>query len=417
MDTTSVVTVASADSVDAVVTARRRTHSPGQLDVAAVRHAVVEALPIIRAAADEGDRSRRLAAPVVDAFRASGLNRLLLPVELGGLDAPVADILDIVELIGTADGSSAWCGVIGTGSNLFAGYLPVEAARRVFADRDQGSATMLAPAGTLVPADGGFRLSGRWPFTSNCLHSDWIGLGAVHADEAEAARAIPDGPPIRLHVAFVPASAVRIDDTWDSSGLRATGSHHVALTDLEIPADQVCVFNGEPWSGGRLWRMPIASIYVPLLAAVTLGIARGAVDDLIAAARAGREARRGDIADDPVAMLELGSADARLRMARAGLHQVVAEAQVAADRQVPIDRAVQARVALVAHEAADLAVEAATTAHRIAGGAAAYRGNRILRALDDIHAARQHLMLARTHRPHLAKALVGLDTVHPPFVL
>jgi alkylation response protein AidB-like acyl-CoA dehydrogenase len=388
------------------------TRSPDRIDVDAVRRAVVAALPTIRSVAEEGDHARRLADPVVDLLRASGLNRLLLPVQLDGLDAPVADILDIVELIGTADGSVAWCATIGTGSNLFAGYLPVEGARRVFADRDQSSATMLAPAGVLTPQSpsGGFRLSGRWPFASNVLHSEWIGLGAVRAGEATGANPT-------LYVAFVPAGGLRIEDTWDSSGLRATGSHHVRLQDVEVAADQVCIFNGEPWADGRLWRIPIASVYVPLLGAVCLGIARGAVDDQIAATRIGREARRGEISEDPVALLGLASVDARLRCARAGLHQAVADAQAAANRQTPIDRSLQARVALVAHEAADLAVEAVSTAHRIAGGAASFRRHRLLRALDDIHAARQHLMLAPTHRPHLAKALVGLDVAHPPFVL
>src|SRR6266540_470657 len=118
------------------------------------------------------------------------------------MDAPVVDIIDIVEQVATADGSTAWCAVIGTGSNLFAGYLPPEGARRVFADRDQGSATMLAPAGTLTDdGDGhGYRLSGRWPFTSNCLHSEWIGLGAFHADDR-------GGPPA-LRIVFLTVAEV-----------------------------------------------------------------------------------------------------------------------------------------------------------------------------------------------------------------
>jgi alkylation response protein AidB-like acyl-CoA dehydrogenase len=134
----------------------------------------------------DAEHARRLPDEVVGALRHTGINRLLLPVELRGMDAPVVDIIDIVEQVATADGSTAWCAAIGAGSNLFAGYLPRDGARRVFADRDQGSATMLAPAGTLTDHGHGYRLLGRWPFTSNCLHSEWIGLGALHADDPGA---------------------------------------------------------------------------------------------------------------------------------------------------------------------------------------------------------------------------------------
>jgi indole-3-acetate monooxygenase len=87
--------------------------------------------------------------------------------------------MDVIERIAAVDGSTAWCAVIGSGSNVFAGYIPEAGAREVFADPDQGSATMLAPIGTLVDEGGRGRPNGRWPFTSNCLHSAWIGVGAL----------------------------------------------------------------------------------------------------------------------------------------------------------------------------------------------------------------------------------------------
>ena len=268
---------------------------------------------------------------------------------------------------------------------------------------------MLAPAGTLTDHGHGYRLSGRWPFTSNCLHSEWIGLGALHADD-------PGAPPA-LRVVFLPAAEVSIEDTWESSGLRATGSHHVTVSDVAVDRERGCVFNGERWADGRLWRIPIVTTYLPLLASVPLGIARGALDEVIRLVRDGRSARRGQVVDDPIAMHELGTADARLRAARAGLREAVGEVHALADRRVPIDRPLQAKVCLAAQEATDLAVEATSTAHRIGGGAAAYQGNRLLRALNDVLAARQHLLFAHQHRRHLATALAGIDQAYPPLVV
>jgi len=113
------------------------------------------------------ERERRLPDDVVAALRSSGLNRALVPSVLGGSQSCVVDVLDAVSRVAAVDGSAGWCAAIGAGSNVFSGYMPERGAREVFADPDQGNATMFAPAGTV---DHGM-LNGRWPFTSNCLHS------------------------------------------------------------------------------------------------------------------------------------------------------------------------------------------------------------------------------------------------------
>src|SRR5205823_9135427 len=153
-------------------------------DTAQTKRAVDGVLDLIHAAADEIERSRRLPDAVVAALRDTGINRLLIPAALGGMEAPITDVMDIMERIAAVDGSAGWCAAIGAGSNVFAGYMPRAGAATVFADPDQGNATMFAPVGRVVNDHGRVALSGRWPFTSNCLHSAWIGLGALfHEDD------------------------------------------------------------------------------------------------------------------------------------------------------------------------------------------------------------------------------------------
>ena len=153
------------------------------LSPADVLTAVDGVLPLVAKRADAMERDGRLADDVVSALRATGLHRMAVPAALGGLEAPVVDVVDVIERIAAVDGSTAWCSVIAAGSNLFAGYIEEAAARTVFADPDQGNATMFAPNGRLTGGpDGARRLSGRWPFASNCLHSAWIGLGALVED-------------------------------------------------------------------------------------------------------------------------------------------------------------------------------------------------------------------------------------------
>jgi alkylation response protein AidB-like acyl-CoA dehydrogenase len=378
------------------------------VDVASVKDAVEAILGLIRARAPEVEQARRLPDDVVLALRGTGINRMFMPTVLGGLQAPVLDAMDVVERIASVDGSTAWCAVIGAGSNVFAGYMPESGARQVFADPDQGSATMLAPIGTLVDEGGRGRLSGRWPFTSNCLHSAWIGVGAfVHG--ANGVDPVP-------RVAFVPAADLSIEDTWNVVGLRGTGSHHVVARDAVVEPDRCCAMSDRPWPDGTLWRLPLYTALIPALASVPLGIARGALDEVARQAAEGRTARRGPLADDPISMAELAAADAQLRGARAGLREAVENAHLAGKRGDPVDRRLQARVLLASVHASDASTAVASVAHQLGGGAATYVGSPLLRALCDAQASRQHLLFSHKHVGELAKVLAGLDVPNPPYV-
>jgi alkylation response protein AidB-like acyl-CoA dehydrogenase len=378
-------------------------------DPARTKRAVDGVLPLVQAAADEIEHSRRLPDAIVDALHDTGINRLLIPAALGGMEAPITDAMDVMERIAAVDGSAGWCAAIGAGSNVFAGYMPATGAATVFADPDQGSATMFAPLGRVVRNHGRVTMSGRWPFTSNCLHSAWVGLGALFHEA--------DGADPVHRIVFVPAADLTIEDTWDVVGLRGTGSHHVTAADVPVSLDRCARFADRPWPEGTLWRLPIYTTLMPTLVAVPIGIALGAVDEVSRQAREGRTARRGQLADAPVSMAELAVADTRLRAARAGLRAAVGEAHAHAERGEPISRQLQARICLAGMHACDTSVEVTSTAHQLGGGAAIFRGSRLLRALSDVQAARQHLLFSHQHLSELGKLIVDLDVVYPPYVV
>jgi len=363
----------------------------------------------VAARADEIEAGRRLPDEVVTAIRDTGINRMAIPAALGGMEAPVAAMMDAVERLSAADGSTGWCTAIGAGSNLLAGYLPEAAAREVFADPDQGNATMFQPCGALEGDDGRLSLSGRWPFASNVLHSAWIGLGALVRDPAG------DGPPA-ARICWVPVDDVTVEDTWDALGLRGTGSHHVAVAGLPFDPQRSCTFADTPWPEGTLWRVPIYCALLPVLVAVPLGIARGAVDEVARQAREGRTNRRGQVGDDPLALATLADVDTRLRAAGAGLRAVVREIHDRAERGEPVDRPLQARNYLACLLASDVAVEVTAAAHALGGGAAAYAASPLPRALRDVQTGRQHLLLSPRHRIELGRIITGTDATYPPFV-
>jgi alkylation response protein AidB-like acyl-CoA dehydrogenase len=367
-------------------------------------------LPVVRENAGRIRAERRLPDELELALRATGINRLVLPAGLGGFEASTAEVMEVLEHIAAVDGSTAWCQIIGAGSNIFAGYLPPDGAREVFADPDRGSATMFAPLGTLDHVtDGLLRLDGRWPFVSNCLHAAWVGLGAMPRSD--------DGRSPRARLVFVRTGELTIEDTWDVVGLRGTGSHTVAADGLAVDPDHCCPFVGEPWPDTPLWRLPLFSVILPMLAAVPLGIARGALDEIARQVRDGRAGvRRGDLAGDPLAMADYASAELRLHAARAVLVDLVSEAHEQVTRGTPLDRRQLARIFLANLHATDTAVDVTGVAHRLGGGATVYSTSPLLDALNDVQAARQHYQFAAEHRIGLGRVLAGVEDTYPPYI-
>ena len=366
---------------------------------------------LVRERADASERAARVDADVISALRATGLNRLLIPEVLGGYQASPRQCVEAIESIAVADGSTGWVAAIGLGSNLFAGYVDPVAAAEIFADIDASNAGMFAPLGNAVIGDGGeLRLTGTWPFTSNCLHASWIGVGAFFHDR-------PDGamdPVPRL--VFVPRSAMQVRETWDVAGMRATGSHHTSVDGVVVDRAHSHAFGEPSWAEGPLWRLPLFTALLPCLAGVFLGIARGALDEIGRQAQQGGARMRAALIDEPVDMADLATADTRLRAARAGLLEVLDEAWALAEDGIHIDRRIQARTLLATLHSADVAVEVASTAHRLGGGRAAYNDSLLLRALRDVQTARQHMLFARGLTARLGPTAVGFDIVVPPFI-
>jgi alkylation response protein AidB-like acyl-CoA dehydrogenase len=210
---------------------------------------------------------------------------------------------------------------------------------------------------------------------------------------------------------------VTIHPTWDVAGLRATASNDTSVAAVEVHRRRTCSFADRPWPEGPLWRLPLFVVLAPPLAAVSLGIARGALDEVNRQAVSRRAQMRGSLLDDPVGMADLAGADVQLRGSRAGLLAIADECWARAEAGKPVDRALQARAFLAAQHCTDVAVEVCATAHRLGGGAAAYLTRPLLRALRDVETARQHTMFSRGLRSHLARTLAGTDEAHPPFVV
>ncbi|MFD8373787.1 acyl-CoA dehydrogenase family protein [Streptomyces sp. NPDC059688] len=218
---------------------------------------------------------RHIDAGLVTAMREAGFMRHLAPARYGGAGGTLADLLDAVATLGEACPATAWCASLFASTPRFVPCFPEAGQKEFWADGpDTAFVCSVLPFGEAVPdADGdGLRVSGRWPYMSAVEHADWV---VVCARSTGA-----DGP--RLTLVAVPASAVRIEDTWDSVGMRATGSDTVVLENVPVPAgryvDRDAVFAGRTADGTAI--APLAAVNGLTFVVPALGAAQGALAEL-----------------------------------------------------------------------------------------------------------------------------------------
>jgi alkylation response protein AidB-like acyl-CoA dehydrogenase len=266
----------------------------------------------------------------------------------------------------------------------------------------------LRPFGNAVAVDGGYRVSGRWPLGSGCQHSGWI-VGGCRVIDGDKPRLSADGSPM-VRILFFPAADCEILDTWDSIGLRGTGSHDYTVSDVFVPADRSLSFREPPVEPGPLYAMPTVALFGAVLAAVGLGVARHAIDLLLELAETKIAARsRQSLREDATMQTHLGRAEAMLRSARAFFYDTLADAweTVCAGRPVSVRQ--RAMMWLASSHVAAAAKEATGLVFEAGGSASPYVSGGIERCLRDIHALGQHVTLASGNYQMAGQAFLNLD--------
>ena len=350
----------------------------------------------------------RLPDDVVADLRASGIGAMWLPAELGGAEAPAADVVDAIAVLSAADGSTGWCAAVALSTNALAAFLPEAGAREIFSSTDTLSAGSFNAAGrATADGNGNLRLSGRWGFGSGGSHSDWLSGACLLVDDQGDPLTDHEGRP-QGRLAFFPVGETTIHETWQASGLRATASHDYEVLDLDVPAAHTLPFAFTPWPAGAMWRIPPMPLFFAPAAAVALGIARGAVDDLVELAATKtpyRSTRR--LAERDVVQSMVARADAAARSARAFLLDVLSGLGPDTTLQ---ERAV-ARLACV--NAASAAASAVDLCFQAAGTTALFDSHPLQRRHRDVHALGQHVVLAFTGYETVGRVMFGLEPDTP----
>jgi indole-3-acetate monooxygenase len=341
------------------------------------------------------EQARALPAVLVDRLTKAQLLRSGVPADLGGPQAPPAVSLETAEVIARGDASAGWCVSIAVTSSLLSAYMPRQGAEEIFTDPGTVAAGVWAPRGRGTPADDGVVLSGRWPFCSGIPHADWLFAGLVFGDE--------------LKVAAIPKADLEVLDTWDTNGLRGTGSHDCVATDVFVPDHRVfSVLGGPPQDAAALYRFPLFGHFALSIAAAALGNARGAIDDLLELA--GTKRTMGSsrtLAERSQTQATVAASEASLRAARLLMYQSIEDAWRAAQLDEPVPLDLKAGLRLAATHVVRTAAEVTTAMYELGGGAAIYRSSPLERRFRDAHTATAHFQVNQTSYELPGKLLLG----------
>ncbi len=368
--------------------------------------------PIIREHSEEAERERRLSAPVLKALKEAGLLRMATPRSLGGLETdPVTRAL-IGEEVGRHDSAAAWTLENPLDWAFFCCRLPDEGAEEIYCDGpDALIAAQFGRPLSATSTNGGYRISGRAPFVSNCHDADWIS-STVLVDEDSAT-----GEP-EMRMVYFASEECEILDTWNVMGMRGTGSHDISVNDVYVPKSRTFPMEPEFEPGshyrGPLYRMPVVGTAAAGIPTPMLGVARRALDEVTELARNKTPvASSGLLKERASAQSQLGRAEAILRSGRLLLLDTLSRAWQRCLDGAPHSLEQRADLQLGMAHAMSSAVQAVELACGIAGTTAFRANSPLERCFRDVQTMRHHVFASEQRYGTFGQVYLGVEPDFP----
>ena len=353
---------------------------------------------------DQIDKQRRIPVEVSNEIADRGYFRLLMPRSLGGAELEHPDFRRIVRIFAEADASVGWCinqnNVFSTNSVRVA---PETADEIWTVRRNVVTNGPPMPQTRAEIVDGGYRLSGRWNFSSGYPHATWLAaLTPVYQPGATE--------PLEMRTMLLPKDQAELVDIWQVGGLRGTGSQGFAIEDLFVPAARSYPTTAASREPGPLYVIPTTLLFCSGFATVALGAARAGLDAAIdLAIGKTQQGRESPMRYESTTHRMVGQAEATWNSARAFLEEAAGAMWQGA--KTNLDLTVEERVAvrLASTHAIRESARVVDIAYTLCGSSAIFAVNPIQRRFQDVHAITQQIQGRPTHYDTAGQYFLGLD--------
>jgi len=374
-------------------------------------------LPGIEARVDDTEQLRRIPDATIKELRDSGLMKALQPARWGGAELDPIVAYRAARMLGSVCGSTGWVYGILVVHPWHLALFPEQAQEEVWGDDDRELiASTYAPVGQVERVDGGFRLSGHWPWSSGTDHCKWVFLGGVE-----------QGDPLRpdMRAFLLPRSDYRIEDTWHAEGLRGTGTNDIVVEDAFVPEHRTLSYAdtsaldcpGNRLNTAPIYRLPFGSVFPLTIHAAALGIAFGMLDAYRDSVAKRIKLAYGEAArDDPYSQIHLAQFSSTLDAAWLQLERNIGVLTERVKRGEALGTLERARLRHDQVYGLARVLEVADQCFSASGGNAIRRGHPLQRFWRDLHGARQHAINEYELGAVLyGKALLGLEIDGPMF--
>lgn len=294
---------------------------------------VTDLVPLVREHAARGSENRRIAPEVIQALDDAGVFHMLLPERLGGAGLTMRAAVDVMSEVARGDGSTGWVVSLLSVGTGFGSTYSLEAQDEVFGTNPKAKISGTFTPGTRAErVEGGYTVSGQWPWSSGSFTADWATLGIV-VDGGEMA------------LALIPSTAWTIEPTWFVAGMQGTGSDTIVVKDHFVPDHRIQTLPkmfaadfASPFRDEQMASMPFNAVASAILAAPQIGLGKHALE-LTRAKLPGKAVAYSayqQAKSSPTHQLGVAKAAAKLNLAELALHQMCDDIDIAAStHQMP----------------------------------------------------------------------------------
>ena len=378
---------------------------PGLDLVAAAR----KLAPELRSRTAEVEEARRIPADLSRRVAEAGFYRAFVPRSLGGEELHPGHANAGIEELARSDASVAWVAFIGMTSGSALAGIPEAAARLIFATPETLVTGVFAPMGRADAEDGGYRVRGRWSWGSGSDNADWVLGGCRLFRDGEPERSRSGAP--RVHMLLLPREEVEVLGNWNASGLCGSGSGEFQVEGALVPESRIVGFSQDAPLSRPLYQFPRFGLLALGIAAVALGTARAAIDDLVELA--GGKTPMGSnrpLAERPATQSEVAKAEAVLGSARLYFYDAIDRCYAEAEKGDALPADLRRDLRLATTHAVQAAAETVDRMYHLAGGTSVYLQSPLQRIFRDVHVATQHMMVAPATLELTGRLLLDLET-------